>query len=165
MPKPHPQPENSRPARPASPAQFPRHVENFRAAAQQFADTLRAAFANPLIQGEPEIQIAQPVRDLLASVLNNNVQTSLEVHSRQVRGIHDIGVSVDGLLCGFVELKAPGRGAKTSAFKGHDKEQWERFRELPNILYTDACEWALYRTGAQTAADGKPILVRLDGII
>ena len=76
-----------------------------------------------------------------------------------------IGVEVAKALCGFVELKAPGHGAGTRDFKGRDKEQWRKFRALPNILYTDTVEWALYRTGAQTEQDKKPILICLDGIM
>ncbi|MCF8033240.1 MAG: hypothetical protein K9K66_08965 [Desulfarculaceae bacterium] len=56
-------------------------------------------------------------------------------------------IYANGLLCGYVELKATGKGAKPSRYKGHDKDQWERFKNLPNILYTDGNEWALYRDG------------------
>ena len=71
-----------------------------------------------------------------------------------------IGVEVRNALCGFVELKAPGLGAQTKKLKDRDKRQWDKFSALPNILYTDALEWALYRTGAQTGQDKKPILIR-----
>jgi hypothetical protein len=59
----------------------------------------------------------------------------------------DIAVAVRGLLCGYVELKAPGKGARTMRFTGPDRKQWEKFKALPNLLYTDASEWALYRWG------------------
>lgn len=36
---------------------------------------------------------------------------------------------------------------------------------MPNVLYTDAIEWALYRTGEQAKNGSRPILIRLDGII
>jgi len=32
---------------------------------------------------------------------------------------------------------------------GHDKQQWVRFSNLPNILYSDGREFSLYRTGKQ----------------
>ena len=64
------------------------------------------------------------------------------------------------VLCGHVELKAPGLGARTAVFRDRNKAQWERLRALPNILYTDGLEFALYRAGKQ-AGD----LVRLaDGL-
>ena len=30
--------------------------------------------------------------------------------------------------------------------------QWEKFRDLPNLLYTDGNEWALYRNGERVGA-------------
>ena len=62
-------------------------------------------------------------------------------------GIPDYGILAENALLGFVELKAPGHGADTARFKGRDKEQWERFRSQPNILYTDGQEWCLYQNG------------------
>ena len=56
-------------------------------------------------------------------------------------------MEVQRLLCGFVELKAPGKGARTNRFRSADKKQWEKFTALPNLLYTDGSEWALYRSG------------------
>ena len=79
-------------------------------------------------------------------------------------GRPDIGVEVAGALCGHVELKAPGFGAQTKKFKGRDLAQWKKFSALPNILYTDAFEWALYRTGVHSPKE-RPVTVRLDEII
>jgi len=39
-----------------------------------------------------------------------------------------------------------------------------KFTALPNLIYTDACEWALYRSGVIQSKDG-PAVVRLDGVI
>jgi hypothetical protein len=57
-----------------------------------------------------------------------------------------------------MELKAPGKGADPCKFKGDDKNQWEGFKNLPNLIYTDGNEWALYRSGERV---GK--MVRLSG--
>ena len=135
----------------------------FRAAARDFADTLRASFASGM-PAQPEDQLKGPVQALLATV-THGVLTKTEAQVHDLGGRPDIGVEVNQALCGFVELKAPGHGAGTRKFKDRDKRQWEKFSALPNILYTDACEWALYRTGAQTEQDKKPILIRLDGIL
>ncbi|MCY3837689.1 MAG: N-6 DNA methylase [Gammaproteobacteria bacterium] len=54
---------------------------------------------------------------------------------------------LDQLLTGYVELKAPGVGATSSRFTGHNRDQFKRFAAIPNILYTDGNEWALYRGG------------------
>jgi len=47
-----------------------------------------------------------------------------------------------------LELKAPGKGANPEKFKEkNDRDQWQRFKNLPNLIYTDGNEWALYRNG------------------
>ncbi|HET7045496.1 MAG TPA: type I restriction enzyme HsdR N-terminal domain-containing protein, partial [Gaiellaceae bacterium] len=62
----------------------------------------------------------------------------------------DLGVSVDGLLVGHVELKAPGKGARPQTFADrHDREQFKRLADHPNLVYTDGNEWALYRLGTR----------------
>ena len=63
-----------------------------------------------------------------------------------------------GCLAAVVELKPPGRGARADRFRGHDREQWERFKALPNLIYTDGSEWGLYRNGERVGA-----LVRIVG--
>ena len=46
-----------------------------------------------------------------------------------------------------MELKRPGLGARPEHFTGHNRAQWERFKALPNLIYTDGAEWSLYRSG------------------
>jgi hypothetical protein len=65
-------------------------------------------------------------------------------------GRPDYGVHVNELLAGYVELKEPGKGADPQRYTGHDRRQWERFAALPNILYCDANDWALFRSGDRT---------------
>jgi hypothetical protein len=60
----------------------------------------------------------------------------------------DYSVTVHNALVGFVELKAPGKGADPRKFKDpHDKAQWEKLRSLPNLLYTDANAFSLWQNG------------------
>lgn len=87
-----------------------------------------------------------PVQILLGTVASD-VQARTEAQLGNLGVRPDIGVAVKSLLCGYVELKAPGKGARASRFTGADKKQWEKFKALPNLLYTDASEWALYRFG------------------
>ena len=61
---------------------------------------------------------------------------------------------------GFIEIKAPGKGADPRKFRGHDKEQWEKLQSLPNLLYTDGNQFSLFRSGK---LEGK--IVTLDGDI
>lgn len=62
-------------------------------------------------------------------------------------GRPDFAITVNRLLCGHVELKAPGTGTDPGRFKGHNKQQWTRFQHLPNLIYIDGNEWALFRNG------------------
>ena len=63
------------------------------------------------------------------------------------------------VLVGFIEIKAPGKGADPRRFRDrHDKEQWEKLQSLPNLLYTDGNEFSLWRSGEPVGA-----VVRLDG--
>jgi len=63
-------------------------------------------------------------------------------------GRPDLGVKHRGLLVGFVELKAPGKGADPGRFQNsHDRRQWESFKNLPNLIYTDGRDFALFRQG------------------
>lgn len=117
----------------------------FAGALQTFATSLRANFSTA-VAANPEDQLKAPVQSLLQS-LDARVQTRTEAQVEGLGARPDIGLAVRGLLCGFVELKAPGKGARTSRFRGADKRQWEKFKALPNLLYTDGNEWALYRSG------------------
>ncbi len=51
------------------------------------------------------------------------------------------------VLVGFVEVKAPGKGADLRRYKGHDKEQWEKLHSVPNMLYTDGNSFSLWQNG------------------
>lgn len=65
----------------------------------------------------------------------------------------DIGVSVGGSLTGHVELKAPGKGVRLRGFGDpHDRAQFKRLADHPNLVYTDGNEWALYRRGTLVAS-------------
>jgi hypothetical protein len=92
------------------------------------------------------------------------IETQTEVPVADVEGRPDIGVASNHLLCGFVELKAPGKGARPQKFTGADKRQWEKFKALPNLIYTDGNEWALFRSGKPWPED-QPAFVRFSGDI
>ena len=53
------------------------------------------------------------------------------------------------VLC--VELKEPGKGADPEQFTGsHDKKQWQRYKMLPNLVYTDGNDWSLWHGGERS---------------
>ena len=103
----------------------------------------------------PEAQLAEPTRILLRSLGESwgcTVDFVEEVREAGLRARPDLGVFVDGLLCGHVELKAPGKGGDPRRFRNpHDREQWRRLSALPNLLYTDGHEWAICRSGEVVA--------------
>ena len=125
-----------------------------------FADAVTNNFKQP-ISAQPEDQLKAPVGDFLrdtGSLTDLNVAWRTEVHPDDIDGRPDLGVTVNGLLTGHVELKRPGLGARPEHFTGHNRSQWEQFKALPNLIYTDGGEWSLYRSGelkhrARIAAD------------
>lgn len=135
---------------------------SFKAAAEKFANDLQKSFASRM-PAQPEDQLKGPVQALLKAV-RCGVISKTEAQVKDLGGRPDIGVEVAGALCGHVELKGPGFGAQAHKFKGRDLAQWKKFAALPNILYTDAQEWTLYRSGVQWP-EKKPLLLRLDGVI
>ena len=55
-------------------------------------------------------------------------------------------------MVGFVEIKAPDKGADPRKYKGHDKEQRDKLQYLPNLLYTDGNAFGLWRNGEPEGA-------------
>ena len=108
-----------------------------------------------LAAGEPEEQLRAPFDALLQAVGAAGGREVVCVGETPLPGRlgkPDFAIHCGGLLAGYAELKAPGKGVERSRFSGHDREQFDRFAELPNILYTDGNEWALYRYGEPVAA-------------
>lgn len=119
-------------------------------ALQKFANTLQAKFGVH-INGEPEDQLRGPFETLFAEA--GHIVTGASVHAigetllADNGGRPDFGVSVEKLLCGYLELKRPTKGANPESFSGHDRRQWEKFKDLPNLFYSDGREFALFRNG------------------
>jgi hypothetical protein len=124
-------------------------------ALEAFADKLKAKFALPGA-ASPEDQLKPPVAELLVEAgkaFNLTVESRTETHLSEHKVRPDIAIYVGGLICGYVELKAPGFGADAPKLKGkHNKEQWEKLKGLPNLIYTDGREWALYQFGIRQGA-------------
>lgn len=112
-------------------------------------------------EGEPEAQLTNPVSHFLKGFgdLHNLSVTLVRETSITVAGggnkksgtvRPDFGVKVNGLLVGHVELKAPSKSIDPATFtkKSHEYKQWQKLKNLPNLLYTNGREWRLYRYGA-----------------
>jgi len=120
------------------------------APAQAFAAKVKANFDAP-VRAQPEDQLKAPTLELIQAcgpLFGRTVEARTEAHVEGLGARPDVGVAVDRLLTGYVELKAPGKGARPERFTGSDREQWLKFQRIPNLIYTDGSEWSLYRTGA-----------------
>jgi hypothetical protein len=109
-----------------------------------FGASAAAKLAGP---GDREAAIRAPLEALVkavgaisgkAAVLHDEVRDEV----RHVRP--DYGVSIKKIMMGYIEVKAPGRSINPAEFSGHDLEQWERQKDLPNLIYTNGTEWRLY---------------------
>ncbi len=73
----------------------------------------------------------------------------------------DFAVTKQNLLVGFIELKAPGKGADPRRFEEqHDREQWQKLKLLPNLVYTDGNSFSLWQDGELHGE-----IVRLEGSV
>ncbi len=115
---------------------------------QDFARSLSRS-SSSMLGGQPEDQLKAPVQELLrkfGAMVGTGVVSATEAPISGV-GRPDIAVGTNGLLGGYVELKAPGSGANAKKFTGRNREQFMKFSFIPNLVYTDGNEWALYRHG------------------
>ena len=136
-----------------------------QSAVARFGQSAKAKLNNPSAVGAPEDQLRAPFEQLLADLAAfagyaaGTVVAVGETSLAELRTRPDYAVTLHGALAGFVEIKAPGKGADPRRLKGaHDKAQWARLQSLPNLLYTDGNEFSLWRHGEPAAT-----LVRLQG--
>jgi len=123
---------------------------------KSFAATLKSSYGS-LVAAQQEDQLKGPVGNLVSAMgteFGLNVIPRFEAPVRGV-GRPDIALDVGGALCGYVELKAPQVSVRT--LRGRDREQFNKFKTLPNLVYTNGNEWILYQDGE------KKQTVRLSG--
>src|SRR6266851_204 len=132
-----------------------------------FGAKAKDKLANPAATGQPEDQLRAPFEHLLADLAElSNLSKAVvaavgESSVSDLKTRPDYAITVHGALVGFVEIKAPGKGADPRKFKDpHDRAQWEKLRSLPNLLYTDGSAFSLWQNGELVDA-----IVRLDGDI
>lgn len=120
----------------------------------QFGASAKQKLSNAGAVGAPEDQLRTPFERLLsdlAALANLPPGKVIPVGETSLSDLKirpDYSVTVHSALVGFVELKAPGKGADPRKFKDkHDKEQWEKLKRLPNLIYTDGNDFSLWRDG------------------
>ena len=82
----------------------------------------------------------------------NGVELVGETTLAELKTRPDFAVTVGNALVGFIEIKAPGKGADPRHFSDpHDKEQWDKLKSLPNLIYTDGNRSACGATASPKA--------------
>src|SRR6266851_9259554 len=119
-----------------------------------FGAKAKDKLANPAATGQPEDQLRAPFEHLLADLAElSNLSKAVvaavgESSVSDLKTRPDYAITVRKALVGFVEIKAPGKGADPRKFKDpHDKAQWEKLRSLPNLIYMDGNAFSLWQNG------------------
>jgi len=125
-----------------------------QSAISTFGASAKAKLANPGATGEAEDQLRAPFEHLLDDLAalcgfpKAAVRAVGESSVSDLKTRPDYAVTVNKALVGFIELKAPGKGADPRRFKDpHDKAQWGKLHSLPNLIYTDGNEVSLWQDG------------------
>ena len=134
-------------------------------AVSSFGATATAKLSNLGASGQPEDQLRGPLETLFPALaeitgraLGSVVLVGETAHA-ETGTRPDYSVTLSGALVGFIEVKAPGKGADPRKFKDeHDKAQWGKLKALPNLLYTDGNAFSLWRNGERQGG-----VVVLDG--
>lgn len=112
-----------------------------------YGASVKPKLTNIAIGGAPEDQLRGPLDALF--------RDSAEISGLPIGSVHlvgettladlktrpDFAVTVAKALVGFIEVKAPGKGADPRYFDNpHDKEQWAKLKSLPE---SDLHRWQL----------------------
>lgn len=127
---------------------------NLQQVISEYGKAVAAKLGNPAITGAPEDQLRGPlellVRDGLADICGWGGKVGMvgETPDANTRTRPDYAVTLGNALIGFVEVKAPGKGANPRSYSDpHDKDQFRRLSSLPNLIYTDGNSFSLWRDG------------------
>ena len=120
----------------------------------RFGVATKAKLNSPAASGAPEDQLRAPLETLimdlaeLVGLPSGAVVPIGETSLADLRTRPDYAITLNHSLIGFVEVKAPGKGADPRRFQDqHDKEQWAKLQSLPNLIYTDGNGFSLWRNG------------------
>ena len=138
-----------------------------QAAISTFGIQAKSKLTNPAAIGGPEDQLRAPLEALiqrLAEIVGLHPGTVVVVGEASLADLKtrpDYAVTRRNALIGFIEVKAPGKGADPRRFSdSHDKEQWAKLQTLPNLIYTDGNAFSLWRNGVLAGT-----VVQLEGDI
>ena len=130
-----------------------------------FGIQAKSKLRNPSASGAPEDQLRAPLEALIVNLAeltglrSGTIVAVGETSLGDLKTRPDYAITRGNALIGFIEVKAPGKGADPRRFRDqHDKDQWAKLQTLPNLIYTDGNGFSLWRNGA---LEGD--FVRLDG--
>lgn len=139
-------------------------AETIRQALSEFGAAAKAKLNEG---GQPEDQLRNPIEQLFAAFSHqcgHGKGALVLVGEKSLAALRtrpDFAVNLNKALIGFIEVKAPGKGADPRKFKDkHDKEQWDKLKPLPNLLYTDGNAVSVWRGGVLAGE-----IVKLEGDI
>lgn len=123
-------------------------------AISKFGREAKSKLSNPGASGAPEEQLRAPLEALIGNLAEltglppGTVVAVGETSLAELKTRPDFAVTRGNVLIGFIEVKAPGKGADPRRFQDrHDREQWVKLQTLPNLIYTDGNAFSLWRDG------------------
>ena len=138
-----------------------------RQAITAFGIEAKSKLSNPAASGAPEDQLRAPLEVLISRMAEisglrpDTVGVVGEASLADLKTRPDYAVTRGNALIGFIEVKAPGKGADPRRFRDrHDKQQWTKLQSLPNLIYTDGNAFSLWRNGVLTGQ-----VIQLEGDI
>lgn len=122
---------------------------SFSDAVAAYGAAAQARLSGP---GEREALLVTPISNFIEAVgaLSGGVVVPHDEVSEFNGSVRpDFAIRVGGLITGHVELKAPGTSLDPANYGAstHNYRQWQRLRELPNLLHTNGTEFRLWRFG------------------
>ncbi|MEU2264579.1 type ISP restriction/modification enzyme [Streptomyces sp. NPDC019645] len=130
------------------------HLQWLQDAVSVFGAECRRNLAGP---GDREAAIRSPLEQLFRTIGTHHALPEVAWHP-ETRIPHlgvrpDWAVRVNAQITGYVEVKRPGKSIDPESFTGHDKRQWQRLRDLPNLLYTNGTHWRVFQYGVQVGEE------------
>ena len=123
-------------------------------AVSAYGASVKPKLTSIAIAGAPEDQLRGPLESFIKNLAEigglsaGAIELVGETTLSDIKTRPDFAVTVSKALVGFIEVKAPGKGADPRRFDNeHDKDQWGKLKSLPNLIYTDGNSFSLWRDG------------------
>lgn len=122
---------------------------NFSEAVERYGKAAKSRLSGP---GQREALLVTPIAQFIEDAglsLGLHVVPHDEVSEQAGAVRPDFAVRVQGAITGHIELKAPGTSLDPETYgrTTHNYKQWQRLKELPNLLHTNGTEFRLWRYG------------------